>query len=271
MYQGNLRLAGIPGVFNCGRRVASRPRLAPPLPAPSRRAMVLTQTQLNSVKTYNLSSVGKALPIWARKGATKSKKVKQQEDEQIEVIQDLYFPAACNRVKVSRDGETLMATGSYPPQVAPPPLALLPCLSPGRCHPDAATRMLLPGRCHRDCCHRECCDPKCCHPDAARIACSPPWTFSHLPPSRTSPPLFETKGGGDAAFCLKKWRLLHLLSRKVASPPPFCTAPTPPLALRGSRREFSSHCHLFIVTFAPIRHSSCAGASLRAARALTQV
>ena len=255
MYQGNLRLAGIPGVFNCGRRVASRPRLAPPLPAPSRRAMVLTQTQLNSVKTYNLSSVGKALPIWARKGATKSKKVKQQEDEQIEVIQDLYFPAACNRVKVSRDGETLMATGSYPPQVAPPPLALLPCLSPGRCHPDAATRTLPPGR---------------CYPDAATAIAA---TANAATPNAATRTLLASPARLPGRFrtSLPHAPLLHLLSRKVASPPPFCTAPTPPLALRGSRREFSSHCHLFIVTFAPIRHSSCAGASLRAARALTQV
>ena len=29
------------------------------------------------------------------------------------------------------------------------------------------------------------------------------------------------KGGASSTFCLKKWRLLHLLSQKVASPPPF--------------------------------------------------
>lgn len=54
--------------------------------------------------------------IQARKGPIKAKKAKQQEDEQIEVIQDLYFPAACNRVKMSNDGEILMASGMYPPQ-----------------------------------------------------------------------------------------------------------------------------------------------------------
>ena len=37
--------------------------------------------------------------------------------DRIEVIQDLFFPTTCGRVKVSRDGSMLMATGGYPPQV----------------------------------------------------------------------------------------------------------------------------------------------------------
>ena len=72
------------------------------------------------VKVYNLSSVGKALPSWAfskkkkdDKLTTKKKRRRAAEalDERLEVIQDLYFPTMCGRVKVSRDGGTLMATG----------------------------------------------------------------------------------------------------------------------------------------------------------------
>ena len=78
------------------------------------------------VKVYNLSSVGKALPTWAfskkkKDSAANNKKKRRRAadaaDERLEVIQDLYFPTTCGRVKVSRDGGTLMATGGYPPQV----------------------------------------------------------------------------------------------------------------------------------------------------------
>jgi ribosome biogenesis protein ENP2 len=78
------------------------------------------------VKVYNLSSVGKALPSWVfskkKKDAVVNSRKKRRKtgeiaDERIEVIQDLFFPTMCGRVKVSRDGGTLMATGGYPPQV----------------------------------------------------------------------------------------------------------------------------------------------------------
>ena len=82
--------------------------------------MTIPSTELNTgVKTYNLSSVGKALPAWvgAKKAAQISKKRKKESDDRLEVIQELYFPTASGRVKVSADGETMMATGTYPPQV----------------------------------------------------------------------------------------------------------------------------------------------------------
>lgn len=85
--------------------------------------MLAPATELGGVKTYNLSSVGKALPAWvAKKTNLRARKKRRKagdnaDDEKIEVIQELFFPTACGRVKVSRDGETLMATGNYPPQV----------------------------------------------------------------------------------------------------------------------------------------------------------
>ena len=80
-------------------------------------------TELGGVKVYNLSSVGKALPSWvherrkAKQQARKKRKPGLDPDMRLEVIQDLFFPTACGRVKLSRDGDTLMATGGYPPQV----------------------------------------------------------------------------------------------------------------------------------------------------------
>lgn len=35
----------------------------------------------------------------------------------IELIQDLEFPAACHRLKLTPDGEYLFATGIHPPRV----------------------------------------------------------------------------------------------------------------------------------------------------------
>ena len=74
-------------------------------------------TSLNAVKVYNLSSVGKALPAWLSAGRRKALVQKRDENERLEVIQELWFPTACGRVKFSADGDSFIATGCYPPQV----------------------------------------------------------------------------------------------------------------------------------------------------------
>jgi ribosome biogenesis protein ENP2 len=79
-------------------------------------------SELAGVKVYNLSSVGKALPAWVterRKNASVNSKKRRGrvQDERIEIIQDLFFPTTSGRVKISRDGSTMMATGGYPPMV----------------------------------------------------------------------------------------------------------------------------------------------------------
>jgi len=52
--------------------------------------------------------------------------------------------------------------------------------------------------------------------------CLQKWRLLHLLSLKVaSPPPFVSKSGVSSTFCLKKWRLLHLLSQKVASPPPF--------------------------------------------------
>ena len=39
-----------------------------------------------------------------------------RSDNRLEVIQELWFPTSCGRVKFSADGESMIATGCYPPQ-----------------------------------------------------------------------------------------------------------------------------------------------------------
>ena len=83
--------------------------------------MVLARQSMKPL--YNLASVGKALPAWVsakKKLVQKAKRRKWNDpnsEVRLEVLQDLFFPTSSGRVKVSRDGGTLMATGGYPPQV----------------------------------------------------------------------------------------------------------------------------------------------------------
>lgn len=72
--------------------------------------------QNGGVKVYDLN-VGKTLPQWL---SSKERKSLAKDDEyrrRIELVQDFYFPSSSSRVKVSDDGEYIVATGTYPPQV----------------------------------------------------------------------------------------------------------------------------------------------------------
>lgn len=85
--------------------------------------MKITKTDLNSVPVYNLSSVGKALPNWVADKKSRASKARARlrpsdaEGEHLDVIQDLFFPMMSSRCKLSKDGDTLFATGGYPPQL----------------------------------------------------------------------------------------------------------------------------------------------------------
>ena len=77
-------------------------------------------SELGGVKVYNLATVSKALPAWLADSKLLPQKTvrgRSELDNHVEVLQDFYFPMSSGRLKVSRDGGTLMATGMYPPQV----------------------------------------------------------------------------------------------------------------------------------------------------------
>eukprot|EP00092_Neocalanus_flemingeri_P000012 GFUD01000012.1.p1 GENE.GFUD01000012.1~~GFUD01000012.1.p1 ORF type:complete len:702 (+),score=282.39 GFUD01000012.1:61-2166(+) len=71
----------------------------------------------NDVKIYNLSA-GKSLPEWLTE-RKKRQLVKDDIDvrKRIELIQDFEMPAISDRVKVSRDGQYVLATGIYKPRL----------------------------------------------------------------------------------------------------------------------------------------------------------
>lgn len=79
-----------------------------------------------SVKVYTVngaaSGSSSSLPDWlTRKRAVKEKgkrgAVKEQVEGTLELIQHFEFPEASNRVKTSRDGHHVVATGTYKPQI----------------------------------------------------------------------------------------------------------------------------------------------------------
>ena len=76
----------------------------------------LQVTESRGVKVYNVSS-GKTLPQWLSEKKKKSLRKDEEYKSRIELIQDFEFDVASQRLRLSRDGKYLAATGVYPPQV----------------------------------------------------------------------------------------------------------------------------------------------------------
>ncbi|XP_075057539.1 nucleolar protein 10 [Mixophyes fleayi] len=74
-------------------------------------------SNVNDVKIYNLSC-GKSLPEWL---SDRKKRSLQKKDvdvrKRIELIQDFEMPTVSTNIKISRDGQYIMATGTYKPRV----------------------------------------------------------------------------------------------------------------------------------------------------------
>uniref|UniRef100_A0A673CBE5 Nucleolar protein 10 n=1 Tax=Sphaeramia orbicularis TaxID=375764 RepID=A0A673CBE5_9TELE len=74
-------------------------------------------SSVNDVKIYNLS-YGKSLPEWL---SDRKKRQLQKKDvdiqRRIELIQDFEMPTVCHSIKVSRDGQYILAAGTYKPRI----------------------------------------------------------------------------------------------------------------------------------------------------------
>ncbi|XP_076834561.1 nucleolar protein 10 [Brachyhypopomus gauderio] len=74
-------------------------------------------SSVNNVKIYNLSH-GKSLPEWL---SDRKKRALQKRDvdvqRRIELIQDFEMPTVCTSIKVSRDGQYILAAGTYKPRI----------------------------------------------------------------------------------------------------------------------------------------------------------
>lgn len=68
-------------------------------------------------QVYNISS-SKAVPQWISDAKKKSIRKSEEFRRRLELLQDFRFPAACQRIKVSPDGQYVFASGYHPPQVS---------------------------------------------------------------------------------------------------------------------------------------------------------
>ena len=71
-----------------------------------------------ALQVYTVSG-GKTLPQWLSDKKRRSLRKDEAYRRRIELVQDLDFPEACHRLKLSPDGQFLIASGLHPPRVRP--------------------------------------------------------------------------------------------------------------------------------------------------------
>lgn len=81
--------------------------------------MVLKSTSASDISVYQVSgtNVSRSLPDWIAKRRKRTLKNDLEYQNRVELIQDFEFSEASNRIKVTRDGQYAMATGTYKPQI----------------------------------------------------------------------------------------------------------------------------------------------------------
>ena len=75
-------------------------------------------TEINGMKIYNLTG-GKSLHELMKESNFSIKKLKKNDEyvNRIEILQDANFPVSCDCLRISEDGDFLMASGIYPPRL----------------------------------------------------------------------------------------------------------------------------------------------------------
>lgn len=78
----------------------------------------MQKTSVNDVLVYSITSAARsALPDWIAKTNKKSLQRDAEYRNRIEIIQDFEFPEASIKLKATRDGKHILATGVYQPQL----------------------------------------------------------------------------------------------------------------------------------------------------------
>lgn len=76
----------------------------------------IKSTSLNGVKIYSVSGQ-RSLPSWLPPKKLKALRKDREYLRRVDLIQDLKFETATTKIKVTPDGEYLISSGIYPPQV----------------------------------------------------------------------------------------------------------------------------------------------------------
>ena len=71
---------------------------------------------LNGVKVYNLTA-GKALPSFLSDRQKRNLNKREEYQHRVQLIQDFEFPTASTSIKMSRDGQFVVAAGCYKPMI----------------------------------------------------------------------------------------------------------------------------------------------------------
>ncbi|VEU23801.1 DEKNAAC105030 [Brettanomyces naardenensis] len=80
---------------------------------------MLKSTNSNGVSVYQVSgtNVARSLPDWIARKRKKALRYDVDYQNRVDLIQDFEFSEASNRIRVTRDGQYAMATGTYKPQI----------------------------------------------------------------------------------------------------------------------------------------------------------
>lgn len=70
----------------------------------------------NKPQVYHVTS-GKTFASWLPEAKRRALRKDDSYRRRLELLQDFGFPAACQRLKLTPDGQYLVATGYHPPQV----------------------------------------------------------------------------------------------------------------------------------------------------------
>ncbi|KAI8344326.1 WD40-repeat-containing domain protein [Chlamydoabsidia padenii] len=81
--------------------------------------MVLPVTTANNVKVYTVSGGlgSRSIPDWLVRKKKKALKKDFDYRTRVELLQDFEFPEASNKIKITKDGNFAVATGTYKPQM----------------------------------------------------------------------------------------------------------------------------------------------------------
>ncbi|XP_062111985.1 uncharacterized protein LOC133823328 [Humulus lupulus] len=78
----------------------------------------LKHASINGVDIYTITSQQRSIPSWiGDKNQKVPRRVKQKDHDMVSLLQDLWFETATTKIKATPDGDYLMASGIYPPQV----------------------------------------------------------------------------------------------------------------------------------------------------------
>ncbi|WCJ27307.1 Nucleolar protein 10 [Euphorbia peplus] len=72
---------------------------------------------INGVKMYSITSQQTSVPTWIPPKKQRALRKDKNYQQRVELIQDLRFETSTSKIKVTPDGEYVIASGIYPPQV----------------------------------------------------------------------------------------------------------------------------------------------------------